>query len=149
MKLDSNTKVRKSSIPVLLPAERVEVGNCVIVNQYDQPCGKLIAVVTEKTDAYVKCQYLNNDKSLSTYNKDGGIEIPSHLFSQITPVFLFGVTIQLVENETDAMYYCEQTSVSKAQYSDGESRKWQEYGGIHEYTARPELLELIFAHKKF
>ena len=112
------------------------VGDCVILNEVEQPYGRLIAVVTEDDGNYYHCQYLNADSTLDSYSNP---PMKTRL-DRATKIEDFGVVIRSAKGE----YWCEQRSESKATYSDRKPRKWQEHGGPVKYQARPHLAELLW-----
>lgn len=124
---------------VLLQGSAIEVGHCIILNDIEQPCGRLIAVVVDKTDDSVYCKYLSSDLCLDQFNKSKGMNIAINSGLHImTPVEHFGVRI-VCEKGPEPKYWCEKVRSSYAKYPDGTDRQWQEYYELlHE--ARPEVL---------
>lgn len=122
-----------------LPASLIALGHCVIVNRIDQPCGRLVAVITEVGDVSVRCKYLNSESELSSWNLDGGMS-PGKLV--VTPVNWFNVEVRYEESDGDIVYWCQPVGESIATYSDGEIRRWQEYGYRGRYVARPEVFKI-------
>lgn len=111
------------------------VGDCVILNEVEQPYGRLVCVVVEDDGEHYHCQYLNADPTLDSYNKP---PMKTRL-ERATKIETFGVVIRAAKGH----YWCEQLTESKAAYSDGKPRKWQEHGGPVKYRARPHLAELL------
>lgn len=112
------------------------VGDCVILNEVEQPYGRLVCVVVDDDGEQYHFQYLNADPMLDSYNKPP----MKNRLERATKIEDFGVVIRAANGE----YWCEQRSESKATYSDGKPRKWQEYGGPVKYRARPKLAELLW-----
>ena len=119
-----------------LPASKIDVGHCVIVNRIEQPCGRLLAVITEVKDVTVRCKYLSIEKELSPWNLDGGME-PGNLV--VTPVNFFGVEVRYEQSGKDIVYWCDPVGESVATYSDGQIRPWQERGYRCRYVARTDV----------
>jgi len=110
------------------------VGDCVIVNDIDQPCSRLIAVIVGQRGEFYDCQYLNADEVFNSCN-DPPMQ---NRLERATRIEDFGVVLQAgIDN-----YWCEQVSNSIAKYPDGEARDWQERGGPYRYLKRSE----VFAH---
>lgn len=110
-----------------LAADKLELGHCVIINDCDQPCAKLLAVVTEVREDKVVAQYLTKDVSM----KQCWSSNPKH----VTPANWFGVRVLV----TSAGVCCLNGGESKATYPDGKARKWQEYG-VMTHAVKPEVL---------
>ncbi len=101
----------------VLPASEIAVGHCVILNHVDQPCAKLVAIIVKRdTDGFFYAKYLN--KELQHIN--GGR--PVRVYGDATPVGEFGVEV-LADMEK---YWCKQIAGSRATYSDGKLRCWQD-----------------------
>jgi len=126
---------------IQLPASEIAVGHCVNLNDCEQPCGKLIAVITQIDDVFVRCKYLNADRNLSSYNALGGmIAQLSGGIHRLTPIGLFGVRVMYQEGD-EPFYWCEQvSSVSNATYRDGSPRQWQEFRPM-EFNARLDVVK--------
>ncbi len=124
-----------------LPSSEIAVGHCVNLNDCEQPCGKLVAVITGMDDTFVRCKYLNADRMLSSYNAIGGMIVQlTNGIHRLTPIGLFGVRVMYQEGD-EPCYWCEQvSSVSKATYRDGSPRQWQEFGRM-EFNARPDVVK--------
>lgn len=100
-----------------LHASEVAKGHAVIVNDIDQPCSKLIAIVIEAGDI-VCARYLNADLGY-----DKLIKNPR---KYVTPVNDFGV--KLYYDTEDGKYHTKVVSESVAKYPDGAERQWQARG---------------------
>lgn len=116
---------------------RFKVGDCVILNETEQPCGRLVCVVTGDADAggFYQCQYLNADPALNSYCNP---PMRNRLL-KATLVEDFGVDLLFKDGE----YWCDPVRESVATYSDGSLRKWQEYGDPIHHRARREVAKLI------
>lgn len=90
-----------------LPSSRIAPGHCVIVNQFDRPCAKLVAVVL----ADGKCCYLN--QAINFRKMDA---------SNATPVSDFGIAVMARGDS----YSCVVVGDSVAKYPDGSPRLWQD-----------------------
>lgn len=112
------------------------VGDCIILNDAEQPCARMIVVVTADDGTQYECQYLNADPAFDSYCKP---PMNSSL-SRATKVEDFGVVIRAHAGQ----YWCEQREESKATYSDGKPRKWQEYDGPVKHRTRPHLADLVW-----
>lgn len=120
------------------PDLRLRVGELVILNDMEQPCGKLVAVITAASEAgdLHQWKYINADPQLDSYNEQPGfIDM-----SPATRLEDFGVVIHAHNTE----YWCEQRYESKATYKDGKPRAWQERGEPTKYTTRPELTDILW-----
>lgn len=114
----------------VLLSDRVARGHCVIINHCEQPCGKLVAVVTDMEVGKVTAKYLCRDLEMKTcWNSR------SYL---VTPVNCFGMRIHVA----NGVYWAErdETLPISASYADGDLRRWQEYGGPLRWVARPRVL---------
>lgn len=120
----------------LLPSNDMAVGNCVIVNTYDQPCGKLVAIITAVSGDCFFVKYLNADPALDYYNKNDGMRV-----SRPTLVGSFGVEVRYY----DGTYWCVRVGDSRATYEDGKRREWQESYSCC-FIARKELITHDDAH---
>ena len=110
-------------------------GDCIIINDVEQPCSKLIAVIVGQRGEYYECQYLNADETLNQYNKPP----MRNKLTRATRVEDFGVVLRT----TGDKYWCEQVGDSIATYPDGEPRKWQESGGPYRHTKRPDVFKHV------
>lgn len=122
--------------PTTTPERTFSPGLCVIVNHFDQPCGKLLAIVVDVDGQDVLCCYVNADPALDGYQTPP-MRFPSEI---VTHVCDFGVD---VETDTEGHYWCEQRGESIATYTDGTTRPWQEHGQPIKYRGRPDLMKLI------
>jgi len=129
-----------------LPCTEIAVGHCVIVNHIEQPCGRLLAVITAIEGDTVRCKYLNAESDLSAYNKRGGM---SPGCKMVTPAGWFGVEVRCERSSAsgEVLYSCVRISISRATYQDGKIRSWQEYGRLNRYVARHDVLKLAIEAK--
>lgn len=117
-------------------ARAFSVGDCLILNDCEQPCGKLVCVVVDDDGEFYHCQYLNADPAFDSYNNPP----MKNRLERATKIETFGVLIRAADGE----YWCEQRAESKATYHDGKPRKWQEYGGPIKYRTRPKLADMLW-----
>ena len=117
-----------------------KIGDLVIVNEVDQPCGRLVAVVVgtlvDGVQDFCFCEYLNISKDLDQFN-DPPMQCNT---KEVTKLSEFGCV--LVTNTSD--YHVGVVGRSLATYPDGdhEHRRWQEPFPIN-YQGRPHLLARI------
>jgi hypothetical protein len=119
--------------PLVLPYGRLETGMPVIVNHTDQPCTRLVAVITGFSESgNPVMRYLNS--SLDHPTMEMGID-------SVTPLEAFGVAIEL--DEANGLYRCVEVpgAPKSAVYRDGEPRKWQQYPSDREWW--PYRLEVL------
>lgn len=121
-----------------LPADKIAVGHCAIINHVEQPCGRLLAVIVAIEGESVRTKYLNAERDLSSYNKRGCVN-PIDL---VTPAGHFGVEVRTDKDGAETFYWCEPVGESIATYRDGSIRPWQEHGWSGQYVARPDVLRL-------
>lgn len=110
------------------------VGDCIILNDVEQPCGRMVCVITGNANdlGFYSVQYMNADPSFDSYCKPP----MANRLLRATRLEDFGVVLR-----NDGTYYwCEQIGSSSAVYPDGEPRKWQEFGGPIKYTIRSSVL---------
>lgn len=112
-----------------------KIGDCVNVNDVEQPCGRLVAVVVGIEGSDLLCQYLNASREFDYYNEPP-MRNPK---SESTKISDFGVVITDAGHE----YWCSQTAESKATYSDGKPRHWQDKNQSC-YRGREDLMKLVF-----
>lgn len=117
-------------------ARAFRVGDCVILNHCEQPCGKLVCVVVDDDGDFYHCQYLNADPAFDSYNDPP----MRNRLDRATKIETFGVVIRAANGE----YWCEQRGDSRATYADGKTRPWQEYGGPLKYRTRPKLADMLW-----
>lgn len=103
--------VKKTNVEIL-PGSEVAPGHCVIINEYDRPSAKLVAIITEIRSGMIHCRYLNRDvdknyKNVVTFDP--------------TPTDTFGVEI----HSNGSCYWVERIADSQAVYKDGKPRPWQ------------------------
>ena len=114
------------------------IGDLVIVNELDQPCGRLVAVVTglsvDSTRSMLLCEYLNSDRAFDEWSKKplkANVKFATHISD-------FGCVLL-----TDgSKYLVSQVGDSVARYTDGQLRRWQD-AGKPSYRGRPHLFKLI------
>ena len=121
-----------------LQVDEVAVGHCVIINDVEQPCGRLVSVVVAVDGDVVVTKYLNADPVLTPYNKTG----VANRRETVTPCGHFGVSVVV---NSDGQYLCEPVAESRATYSDGDLRPWQEYGPARWFDARADVLSLALS----
>jgi hypothetical protein len=115
----------------------IAVGHCVILNDVEQPCGRLVAVIMSIEGNTAFCNYLCADRDLSSYNKQLGMAIQVEGgIHNMTPVSKFGVEVHYYPQV--GTYGCERVGDSVATYRDGKPRRWQENVPV-QYTARREV----------
>ena len=123
-----------------LPAEEIAVGHCVILNDAEQPCGRLVAVITAIEGDVAWCKYLNRNQAMNEFNHGRGMKIErDSSIHNLTPVGKFSVDVWL---DAKGRYWCEQFQPSEATYRDGKPRAWQGNNGVM-YYARQDVLEGI------
>jgi len=123
---------------VLLSSD-IAVGHCIDVNQVEQPCGRLLAIITAIEGDLVRWKYLNSESDLTSYNRGAGCW--SYRW-EVTPIGDFGVEVRTEQSDGGLVYWCEPVADSKAKYKDGMSRPWQERGWRGRYVARPDVLRV-------
>jgi len=114
-----------------LLSDEVAVGNCVIVNDFDCPCSRLIAVVMSVRNG-IRCRYLNNDIL------NNSVVIGDN----VTPIKDFGVEVFFKRNGGKIIFWGKQTGVSVARYKDGKERLWQDRGLVGLFDARPDVFSI-------
>lgn len=113
-----------------LLSSAVEVGHCVIINDCDQPCGKLVAVVCHVQDDLVVAKYLSASIKMNVCK--------NRRPDLVMPVGRFGVKVVMVGDQ----YWCEKIGESTAVYPDGKHRPWQEYDEPHKQFWKPGVQHL-------
>ena len=107
----------------------MKIGTPVIINGFDRPCTRLVAIVTKIKNNVVYAKYLTKDvlsKKCSAY------------ISKVTPISDFGVELRI----EDGIAFCQIVGENKATYCDGNHRPWQaEF--VEEHVVRPEVLLLL------
>jgi hypothetical protein len=138
--MNSNTDVADHSAATDCSVARAfRVGDCVILNYCEQPCGRLVCVVVGDDGEFYHCQYLNADPVLDAYNDPP----MKNRLERATKIETFGVVIRAADGE----YWCEQREESQATYADGKPRPWQECGGPIKYRTRPQLADMLWKGK--
>jgi hypothetical protein len=110
-------------------------GTPVIINDFDRPCTRLVAIVTEVKDGIVTAKYLAKDTSILECSAPIG---------KVTPLHAFGKRLD-VDNDAGLAWVNDiGVNQNRATYSDGRPRRWQEelhyVGGI---KIRPEVAKLV------
>lgn len=118
---------------MILPASKLELGHCVIANDLDRPCAKMVCVIVGFMASRVQLKYINKDPQFNNHNRDDGFFAYREL---VTPLNTFGVEIFSDGDE----YWCEVTGESSAKYPDGVPRLWQDNSNTR-YKIRKSLLE--------
>jgi hypothetical protein len=114
-----------------------KVGDAVILNDVDQPCGKLVAIVVKDDGTHYHCEYLNADPRFDHYSKP---PMRAGRLERATKLEDFGVVLCVA----DGKYWCDQIGESAAKYPDGQARQWQEFGGRMMHRARPHLATILW-----
>lgn len=117
-----------------LNATELKVGCCIIMNDVEQPCAKLIAVVTEIDVDSVVAKYLSGAKELKPYRKGCLNQIEN-----VTPVGRFGVSVKY----GDGQYWCEVVGESTATYRDGKPRQWQDRQGVVKRQVERSVIDVL------
>ena len=112
-----------------------EVGSAVILNDVEQPSGRMVCVITAIQGDKVCAKYLNANEQFDSYNKRG---LKGNL-RDVTPIGVFGVELNVDEHNR---YECKQIVESNAKYPDGDNRPWQEGKGW-KWPGRPSVLALL------
>lgn len=106
-----------------LAASELKVGHCVIINHFDRPCTRHVAVIIRKQGSDLIARYLNAplDEALSEIR--GSDE-------DATPINHFGVAVygRTISDGTPD-YRCDGSAnhLATALYKDGKPRHWQDY----------------------
>jgi hypothetical protein len=105
-----------------LACSEVAVGHCVILNDFDRPCNKLVAVITKIENGRVIARYLSNRTMMQECHA---------LIDGVTPISQFGLSVI-----TDGLFFwcaINPTATPTATYPNGEKREWQaEDSELHE-----------------
>jgi len=123
--------------------QKFSVGDCVILNDCEKPCGEMVAVVihVNEFDRGYLCKYLNADPKFDDFNRPG----MQNTLSEATKIEDFGVVI--LRNNLDGdgrRYFCEQRRPSAAKYRDGKPREWQEWFGPFLWKPRNDVATLVW-----
>lgn len=123
---------------------KLKVGDCVIVNCIEQPCARMVAVVTKasKKKQRVHCKYLNSESCFDPFNDP----TMKPAIARVTKLTDFGVKLHF--DEVTQQYWCEQLAQSVAKYEDGQLRPWQDHKESLKYSARPDVLKLVETRSK-
>lgn len=111
---------------------RLSVGDCVCISEVEQPCAKLLVVVTKSTVELMEGRYLNAEPWLVNYDL-------KKQHDRVTPIESFGVEIAI----RDGKYQCLQVRDSVATYADGKPRRWQDQNPSCWFSSEPKLLDLV------
>lgn len=120
----------------IVDSREIKLGAAIIVSDYEQPCGRLVAIVTGVDSGKVFSKYLNADPELDSYVKRGVTSI----LGIATPIGDFGVQLQI---DQEGRYRCVQVRESEAKYRDGKPRQWQERTGPYVYSSRRTVAALL------
>jgi hypothetical protein len=124
---------------IILLSSEIAVGHCVILNDYEQPCGKYIVVIIKIENGIAHCKYLNSIDVLDQFN-DGGMKILLDCgMHQMTPVSKFGVEVHY--DTFTNRYTCERVRESIATYDDNTHREWQEHE-TYCHLARYDVIDI-------
>jgi len=112
-----------------LLASEIKRGHCVIVNDIDAPCSKLVAVVIEVEGDIVVARYLaaSVDFKRSCRNQA----------NVVTPVEHFGYRV----DHDRGHFRCsaDATLQERAKYPDGEPRRWQDWSRVDWRPTVPDV----------
>lgn len=123
---------------VRLKGSEVKPGHCVILNEIERPCGRLVAVIGSIEGSIATCYYLNADPDLSWHNRLGMVIDLSDTLHCLTPVEQFGVEVRY--SKTIGKFCCVKTRPTSAVYKNGKARFWQECNPAM-YEARRDVLK--------
>lgn len=111
----------------------MKTGIPVIINEFDRPCARLVAIVTGTKEGIVMAKYLAKDTNSTE------CAAPA---DKVTPLEVFGMRLD-IDNGV-GLAWVNECGANRATYSDGAPRKWQEelhhVGGI---KIRPEVAKLV------
>lgn len=97
----------------------MKIGTPVIINTFDRPCTRLVAIVIGRNDQAVFARYLAKELRGRTV---GGYA------DTVTPVAEFGVELTFeTADDGSTRYRCEVVGASRATYKGGRPRQWQQY----------------------
>jgi hypothetical protein len=112
---------------------KLYVGMPVIVNEFDRPCTRLVAVVSDMD--------IDNDIVVVKYLcAQTRVKTCCMAINRVTPLEDFGVTL-IIEGEE--MMRCLPERKSVATYYDGRPRPWQPENPDEYLPARPEIVRLL------
>lgn len=113
----------------------VSLGHCVILNDIEQPCARMIGVVVGIEGEFIRTRYLCADADMTPYNKRGCV----NRREVVTAIEDFGVELRSEGNS----YWCEKVGDSVARYPDGLRRTWQEHSGPIRHRFRADVMGAI------
>lgn len=130
-----------------LPSSRLEIGHCVILNEFEEPSGRMVCVIVDKDDDFFYVKYINADSSLGIHNWNSGMKAKRDQagIHRMTPLSVFGVRIiayhraATIPTRGRWYYICEKIGESTATYCDGKPRRWQERHSC-EYAGRLDVI---------
>lgn len=123
---------------------RFKVGDLVILNEVERPCGKMVCVVVfdhAPMGLNYGVVYLNADPDFDSFCKPS---IRGSL-NEATLVEDFGVELRISCPQSAGdrpEYWFEKTGKSKAKYKDGKPRGWQE-NGLYKCELRRSTLQYL------
>ena len=117
-----------------LMGSEVSPGHCVIISDVDQPCAKLVAVVTRIEDSLVYARYLQKDVA-NSFRREACDAI-----ERVTPVEWFGYRVFYAH----PAYRClaDPALPHLAKYPDGYSRRWQDRSGVELWSADSDSAQI-------
>jgi len=122
-----------------LPYGPLVVGMPVIANHTEQPCTKLVAVITGYSGTgHAKLRYLSTWEPLTR-------KVFADEPQQVTPLSAFGVAIELSDGD-DKQFRCVEIPGADctAVYRDGRPRWWQQkYSDGMWWPYRPSVLRML------
>ncbi len=120
---------------VLLAASELAVGHCINISDIEQPCCRLIAVITKVAGDEILCKYLSDDSQLDRFTKRGVWTSRKYA----TPIGHFGVDVHYEPERGE--FFCDQVRESTVTYPDGKPRRWQDFTVSCGRKARPKVLK--------
>lgn len=117
-----------------LLGSEVSLGHCVIMNDVDQPCAKLVAVVTRIEGGVVYGRYLFKDLA-NSFKREARDAI-----ERVTPIEWFGYRVFYAHPS----YRClaDPCLPHIAKYPDGDARRWQDRSGVELWSASAESAQI-------
>ena len=115
----------------------IKINDLVIINGFDRPCTRLIAIVSEIGSDYILADYICKDTSMGQCSDQP---------SRVTKIEDFGVKIDIAMDR-DAIQAI-QVGLSIVKYPDGRTRKWQpEYYDTSWYDLHDGMKERLNARE--